>query len=230
MTQSLMVPIFKEEWPEFVSVATRKAFKKRAEIFRQGDDVEAVYFVSWGCVKMVRSEYNGREVIVSLRYPGRLLGVATAIAEMPYEMSAVASSDCALERIPIGAFNELIEKDNRLFRRVAKAACRNSLEITAHLMRINELSVREHLEYLLCEFLLEQYGGNLPPKDAPLRLPISDRDIARMLSTCPQTLCETFRDLFEEGVAQREGRKRLTISAPQRLRRSVDPARPLAFL
>lgn len=229
MSASLTLPIFKEEWPEFAGVAERKAFKKRAEIFRQGDEVEAVYFVSRGCVKMVRGEYHGREVIVSLRKPGRLLGVATAIAETPYEMSAVASSECAVERIPIGAFNELIEKDNNLCHRATKTACRNSLEVAAHLMRINELSVREHLEYLLCEFLSEQYGEKLPSKDVPLRLPVSDREIARMLSTCPQTLCETFRELFEEGVAQRAGRRRLTISAPQRFRRSVEPVRSLAF-
>jgi len=229
MTTSFTLPIFKEEWPEFAGVAARMAFKKRAEIFRQGDEVEAVYYVSRGWVKMVRGDYHGREVIVSLRKPGRMLGLATAIAETPYEMSAVASSDCALERIPIGAFTELIGKDSNLCRRVTKLACRSSLEIAAHLMRINELSVREHLEYLLCEFLSEQYGGNLPPKDAPLRLPVSDKEIARMLSTSPQTLCETFRELFEEGVARREGRSGLKISAPQRLRRSTDPVRSLAF-
>lgn len=96
-------------------------------------------------------------------------------------------------------------------------------------MRINELSVREHLEYWLHEFLSEQYGESLPPKDAPLRLPVSDRELARMLSTSPQTLCEALKELFEEGVAQREGWRRLTIPAPQRFGRSVDPVRSLAF-
>lgn len=210
-------PIFRGQWPEFASVAKRMKFKRRAEIFHQGDDPEAVYFISLGDVKLPRVEVGGREVILSLRRPGDLLGVATAIAGKSYEMSAVTSSECVIERIPIGVFNEMVKNDKHLCWRVAQVACRNSLEIAAHMMRINELTAREHLEYVLGQFLSEQCGDAAPSSGVRLSLPVSDREMAQMISIAPQYLCEILAELMGEGVVRREGRKRLEVVAPRHL-------------
>jgi len=212
-------PIFREQWPEFASVAARMMIKRRAVIFHQGDEVEAVYFISRGDVKLPRVEVGGREVILSLRRPGAMLGVATAIAEKPYEMSAVASSECVIERIPIGAFAEIVKNDKHLCWRVAQVACRNSLEIAAHMTRINELSARERLEYVLGQFLSEQCGDAAPSSGVRLSLPVSDKEMAQMISVAPQYLCEILAELMGEGVVRREGRKRLDVIASQRLQR-----------
>lgn len=222
MTASLTLPIFKEEWPEFARVASRRTFKRRGEIFRQGDEAEAVYFISRGSVKLRRTEFDGREIIVNMRSSGQLLGVATAIAQKPYEASAVALSECVTERIPVGAFIELIKNDAQLCWRVTQMACRNSLAIVGHLTRIADLPARQHLERLLRQFLSEQYGGNIPPNDARLSLPLSDKEIAQTLSVTPQYVSEVFKQLIEEDIARREGRKRLMIIYPQRLWRFVE--------
>ncbi|MCG3159072.1 MAG: Cyclic AMP receptor protein [Acidobacteria bacterium] len=216
-------PIFREQWPEFVPVATRRVFKRRAVIFHQGDEPEAIYFISRGDVKLPRVEVGGREVILGLRRPGNLLGVATAIAEKPYEMSAVASSECVIERIPLGVFTEMSRNDAQLCWRVMQIACRNNLEIAAHLTRINELSAREHLEYVLGQFLSEQHGDAAPSSGVRLSLPVSDREVAQMISIAPQYLCEILAELMGEGVVRREGRKRLEVVAPRHLWRFTEP-------
>lgn len=216
-------PIFREQWPEFASVARRMKFKRRAEIFHQGDDPEAVYFISLGDVKFPRVEVGGREVILSLRRPGDLLGVATAIAGKSYEMSAVTSSECVIERIPLGVFTEMSRNDAQLCWRVMQIACRNNLEIAAHLTRINELSAREHLEYVLGQFLSEQHGDGAPSSGVRLSLPVSDREVAQMISIAPQYFCELLAELMEEGVVRREGRKRLEVVAPRHLWRFTEP-------
>lgn len=159
--------------------AKKQIVRKKKEIFRQGDEPEAVYFITRGIVKLSYGDSEGREVTVNLRHSGELIGVATAIVQTEYDLSAVALTDCSLLRIPVSNFIEATRNDAHLSWRVNQMNCRNLMSLNARLTRIARLSARQHLEHLLWHFLLEQYRGyvvNLPSANILITLPISDRD------------------------------------------------------
>ena len=54
------------------------------ELFHQGADAHDVYFLQRGLFKLIRSEDNGQEVLLDLKFPGSLIGAAAAILSRPH--------------------------------------------------------------------------------------------------------------------------------------------------
>ena len=132
-------------WTEAI-LADAPLYPSGFELFRQDTPAHAVYFSNSGLVKLMRSEDNGRELILSLKFSGSLLGAAAVINHEPYPFSAVAVTQCRLARLCAGDFLELVASDPHL------AACLNeelSAEILAQTARLSQiacLSARQRLE------------------------------------------------------------------------------------
>jgi CRP/FNR family transcriptional regulator len=207
-------------WTDAV-LADAPLYPSGFELFRQDTPAHAVYFSNSGLVKLMRSEDNGRELILSLKFSGSLLGAAAVINREPYPFSAVAVTKCRLARLRAGDFLELVSSDQQL------AACLNeelSAEILAQTARLSQiacLSARQRLENLLWQLACDE---SLKSNRSEIRfqLPLRHWEAAQLLAITPTYLSKLLTELeYEEIITRTKGW--FVIRRPNKLWRGPSP-------
>ena len=188
------------------AAADSHSYPAGVRLFSQGIRAEAVYLLQQGLVKLTRSEANGHEVIVDLKFPGSFVGSAAAIREAHHPFTAMTATRCKLTRWNCGAFLLRFATDDLFSKYVVNAL---SNEIIAHIAHISQLAclpARQRLEqflWQLCERLepgaiLEQSSG-----ESKLQLPLKYSEVADLLSVTPTYLCRLFNSLEADNVIER---------------------------
>ena len=176
------------------------------ELFRQGGNPADVYFVQTGIVKFTRSEANGQEILLDLRFPGSLVGSAAAISERPHPFAAITVTRCTLTRWSARSFVSLLDNDTSLAARVREILSDDVLDHVARISQLACLPARQRLEQLLwqfCERLEPSTSGQSSEGTSKLQLPLKHYEIAHLLSITPTYLCRLLNTLEEENVITR---------------------------
>lgn len=176
------------------------------ELFSQGAYAADVYLVHTGIVKFTRSEANGQEILLDLRFPGSLLGSAAAISEKPHPFTAVTVTQCTLTRWSARSFISRLDTDANLAARVREILSDDILDHVARISQLTCLPARQRLEQLLwqfCERLAPHSSGQTSGTTSKLQLPLKHYEIAHLLSITPTYLCRLLNTLEKENVISR---------------------------
>jgi len=180
------------------------------ELFSQGASAGDVYFVHAGIVKLSRSEANGQEILLDLRFPGSLIGAAAVISRKSHPAAALTVTRCTLTRWSSQQFLSLIATDISLALRVREVL---SDEVLDHIARISQLtcvSARQRLEHFfwqLCErFSAADRAQQSESAATKFQLPLKHHELANLLSITPTYLCRLLNALeIEDLVSRRQG-------------------------
>lgn len=171
------------------------------ELFYQDAMVREVYWLEDGLVKLVRVDGEGRERILGLRSPGRLVGAALVIVGRPSPVSAVTVTRCRLCRMSGHEFAQMISADSNLSWKVHEMQSR---EVYGQFQRLAELSgasSRERLEHFLRSLLPFTAASNARA-EVRVCLPLKRWELAQLIAVTPEHLSRLFRQLSDEGVIQ----------------------------
>lgn len=190
-------------WDAFYSSTPLHVFPATAELFQQGSPSLSVYFLEHGLIKLVRMEENGRQVIVSFRFPGSLVGAASAIIDEPHSMIAIALTRCSILCIPTKSFLYFVQTDAKLSWQLHQVHSREAFDRPFQVAQFVCLSARQRLERLLRQFaaaleIRPDHG------EMRLRLPLKDMEIAEVLGITPEHLCRVLKQMRQEGIIHRE--------------------------
>lgn len=191
-----------EAWKEATQMLDSPVYPTGFELFRQDCPAKAVYFSESGLVKLMRSEENGRELILSLKFSGSLLGVAAAINDKPHPFSAVTVTSCKLARLSAQAFFDLVAADSQLASSLHEMLSAEILDQTARLSQIACLPARCRLEQLLWQLASDRSldGSKL---DLKFQLPLRHWEVAQLLAITPTYLSRLLAELEQEEVISR---------------------------
>jgi CRP/FNR family transcriptional regulator len=98
------------ELPEVLKRGKRKLFSAKEIIYRESDQVDKVFIILNGMVKLLSYLPNGRARIVRLHGHNHWLGVEGLVAQ-PYEHNAVAVDDVEVTYISMSSL-QILERDN----------------------------------------------------------------------------------------------------------------------
>lgn len=179
------------------------------ELFSQGAHPANVYLVQTGIVKFTRSEANGQEILLDLRFPGSLVGSAAAISEKPHPFAAVTVTHCTLSRWSARSFVSLLDTDTSLAARVREILSDDILDHVARISQLTCLPARQRLEHLLWQFCEHMGSENLyrqSDRASRLQLPLKQWEVAQFLAITPAYLCRLLAELeSEEIIVRRNG-------------------------
>jgi CRP/FNR family transcriptional regulator len=192
---------------------------KRA-LFRQGAEVENLYFIETGLVKLVRSEENGSEMIVNVRNPGWLLGSAAAILGQRFPTTAVTLTPCLLRRLPVKDFHQLMKTNHDFSWYVHCVHSRDILEQTIRLSELGNLSARQRLEHLLWE-LISALDLRDPRQSERIQLPLKHSEIAQLIAVTPEHVSRVLKQMEAKKFVQRK-KGWIIVPDPQKLYRPND--------
>lgn len=192
-----------EEKKDFISLATRRSMEKNQFIFREGDPGDAAFYLEEGTVRIFRISSWGKEIILSLRQPGAMFGLAEIMAREKRIFSARAMTPCQLLRIDRREFKILLRRHPPLSERVIETLGGRLRYLGEHIesMMIGDVPARL-LKMLLC--LSCQHIQDLSALDRPIRIPVklTQEQLAAMIGSSQQTVSETLKKLKEEGLLE----------------------------
>ncbi len=207
------VPIFADledkELERIARLGTRQKYKKGNIVVLEKESGAALFVIVSGKVKVVRTDEEGREVILSMFGPGEFFGEMSLLDGLARSASVVAVSKAELFMIHRRDFLETMHQ----FPAIAIALLAElAMRLRKADMQIKSLSLKDAAGRVANVLLIlsDDVGvfrkGKVEIDDLPLQ-----QDLANMAGTSRETVSRMLHQFVREGSIQLKGNK-LTIS------------------
>lgn len=168
--------------------------KPGAYLYFEGDDVEWLYQVTQGVVRLTRLLADGRRQVIAFGYPGDIVG---------FPADGLHHTDCeALTETRLQPFRrkalENGEGDPQLHLSLLNAALAEISAMQDHFMMLGRKSAIEKLASFLC-VLADRVGKDTYGCTA-IHLPMSRSDIADFLGLTTETVSRTFTQMRKSKI------------------------------
>mgnify|MGYP000188656932 CR=1 FL=1 len=202
---------------KFVPVATTKPqmveakLKSGAYLYYEGDEVEWLYQVTSGVVRLTRLLSDGRRQVIAFGFPGDIVGFPSI---GHHHTDCEALTDVRLQPFRRSAL-ENGEGDPKLHSALLQAALREISAMQDHFMMLGRKSASEKLASFLC-VLSERIGENSEGARS-ITLPMSRSDIADFLGLTTETISRTFTQLRKSKIIAIDNVHTIVIERPTAL-------------
>lgn len=185
--------------------------KPGAYLFFEGDEVEWLYQVTSGVLRLTRLLADGRRQVIAFGYPGDIIGFP---ADDLHHTDCEALTDVRLQPFR-RAHLESGEGDPKLHCALLQAALREISSMQDHFMMLGRKSATEKLASFLC-VLAERVGEDLGAY-RQINLPMSRSDIADFLGLTTETVSRTFTQLRKSQIIAIDNIHTIIIQRPTAL-------------
>jgi CRP-like cAMP-binding protein/CheY-like chemotaxis protein len=189
-----------------------KIFKKKAEVFSEGDTPLNLFFIKSGNIKVFKSHPDGKELITNLYHENDFFGFESILQNENYKESAIAMQDTELVMIPRFDFMQMIQSHPDVSASFISLLCKKVAERERQLINLAYNSVRQRT----AEALLKVTSL----KDSKSAIAISRDDLAKMVGTASESVIRVLSDFKDEGIIEIEGGK-IKILHPEKLEKVV---------
>lgn len=189
-----------------------KMFRKKTEVFSEGDTPLHAYLILSGAIKVYKSHPDGKELITNIHRQNEYFGFEALLDGSAYEESAVAMEDSELVMIPKKDFIALLQSHPDVSSGFISLLCRKVTDKEKQLLHLAYNSVRQRT----AEALLKISGGTA--QNEPIQ--ISRDDLAKIVGTASESVIRSLSDFKDEGLIEIQGGK-IRIIEPARLEKVV---------
>jgi CheY-like chemotaxis protein/CRP-like cAMP-binding protein len=176
-----------------------KIYKKKSEIFSEGDTPAFVYFIKSGNIKTFKSHPDGKELITNLYKENDFFGYEPLLENCPFGDTAIALEDSELVMIPRSDFITLLNSQPVVTASFISLLCKKVSEKESQLLHLAYNSVRQRT----AEALLKMW--QLKKGSEPLSI-LRD-DLAKIVGTASESVIRVLSDFRDEGLIEMEGTK-----------------------
>lgn len=189
-----------------------KTFKKKAEIFSEGDTPLNIFFLKSGSVKVFKSNPDGKELIINIYNQNDFFGYEPILEGTVYQESAVALQDSEIITIPKYDFTILLQSHPDVSIGFVAMLSKKVAEREKQLLNLAYSSVRQRT----AEALLKAQQL----KDNKENITISRDDLAKMVGTATESVIRVLSDFKDENLISIEGGK-IKVIQPAKLEKVV---------
>lgn len=201
----------------FLSHSRRHALPKFAAVFDQGEPSRSCYYLEKGLVRIYGVSPQGKEPIFFLRRSGEMFGLAEVLEAPLRRAGAQTLMASVLHELDRRDLETFLDNNPRAARRVISILGRRLRYLSDQVGGLIASDVGTRLAKLLlclCANNLTSPSAGATPLVVPLRL--TQENMAAMVGSCQQTVCQFLKKFQEEGVIGVE-KKQITILEPSRL-------------
>ncbi len=198
--------------------------KQGAQLFRQGDKLEALFVLRSGSIKTYLDSEDGCEQSIAFLFPGDMVGF-DAIAGNRHPTSAVALETTAYCAIPYERVMSLAAKTPHLLQEVMRAAATHVMAAHSHVLLLGQKSAPARLAAFLLD--LSARFAVRGCSRTEFNLSMSRQEIANYLAVAVETISRLFTDLQHREVIAVDRRfvKILSLPALEAVARDAAPQR-----
>ncbi len=187
------------------------SFTQGALLFREGEAAADPMLLLGGMVKLCRHSAQGKECVLHLVRPGRMLDAGVLFYEKALPVSAVAVQDGSVLRLERKAVLESLQRDHALGLALLEAM---SLRQRLFINKIAGSQGRISVSGRVAAWLLHRAKME---KSATLRLCVTQEMLARQMGISRESLSRELSALASAGLIDRE-RRNITLLDPDALR------------
>ena len=197
------VPLF-ASFPEdqlrmLTTMVTRRSASRSTTIMAGGDATDSLYIVLSGRLKVMMSDSDGKEVILSILGPGEFFGEMGLIDEEPRSASVVTIEPCELLQLVKRDFNKCLAENFEMAMAVMRGLVRRLREADRKIGSLALLDVYGRVARLLLDMSETVEGEKIVTK----RLP--KQDIAKMIGASREMVSRVMKDLQLGGYIETRG-------------------------
>ncbi|MBO9199390.1 MULTISPECIES: Crp/Fnr family transcriptional regulator [Niastella] len=206
------------EWKELIAIKKKTLqLKKGTLIFKEGNPVEGIFFITSGTIKVHKQWGEQRELIVRFAKAGDVLGHRGFGATHVFPVSATCLEDSKVCYIP-NSFLEATLKTNPAFTYRLLQVYATELQNAEKRMRdLALMEVKSRVAQALLE-IATLFGTDT---EQYISIPISRQDIASYAGTTYETVFKLFTNLVAEDIITSTG-KRIKINNSIALQKLVN--------
>lgn len=197
------VPLFStcpdEQLRMLVNVVTRKSAPRGSMILVAGDATDSLYIVLAGRLKVMMSDSEGKEVILSILGPGEFFGEMGLIDDSPRSASVVALEACELLAVSKRDFARLLAQSVEMTVAVMRGLVRRLREADRKIGSLALLDVYGRVARLLLDMSEDVNGEKVVTKKLP------KQDIAKMIGASREMVSRVMKDLQLGGYIEVRG-------------------------
>ena len=210
------VPLFasfpQDQLRVLATTVMRKSAPRSNTIMAGGDPTDSLYIVLSGRLKVMMSDSDGKEVILSILGPGEFFGEMGLIDDEPRSASVVTIEPCELLQLAKRDFNKCLAENFEMAMAVMRGLVRRLREADRKIGSLALLDVYGRVARLLLDMAETVDGEKLVTK----RLP--KQDIAKMIGASREMVSRVMKDLQMGGYIEMRGSNivlRDTIMLPE---------------
>jgi len=180
-------------------VTERVRLKKGDALYRQGDNLTAVYGIKFGTLKTEYALSDGREQITGFHLPGEMLGL-DGIGNNQYQSNAIALEDSEACVVRFNEFESLARQIPSLQHQFHRILSKELTQDQRHLLSLGSLRAEERLASFLLNLSDRLAARGYSPSEYHLRM--SREEIGSYLGIQLETVSRLFSRFTESGLIQ----------------------------
>ena len=187
-----------DELKELEPYLVSTLYKKKEDIFSEGDQPEWFYIVSKGKIKITKISHDGKEIILEIISPTDIFGGVAVIRGFPYPANAVAMEDSEVLKITRKNLMRLVDRFPNLMYCIALQLGDRMKSSYDSLKNIALERVEARIAALLLK--LANKVGVETREGLMIDMRLTKQDVADMVGTTVETSIRTFSKFKKDGL------------------------------
>src|SRR5213592_913932 len=194
------VPLF-ASFPEdqlrmLTTMVTRKSVSRSTTVMAGGDATDSLYIVLSGRLKVMMSDSEGKEVILSILGPGEFFGEMGLIDDEPRSASVVTIEACELLSITKRDFKRCLAENFEMAMAVMRGLVKRLREADRKIGSLALMDVYGRVARLLLEMAETVDGQKIVTRK------LAKQDIAKMIGASREMVSRVMKDLQSGGYIE----------------------------
>ena len=177
-------------------VASLRHVARGTVVLREGENTNAIYFILNGALKVLVSDVDGREVILTLLGRGELFGEMGAIDNHPRSATVVATQSSDLMVITKQDFQQILFDNFEVSLAIMRGLANRLRMADRKIESLALLDVYGRVARLLLD-QAEDIGGR-----RIITRPMTKQDIAKMIGASREMVSRVMKDLQVQGLIE----------------------------
>ena len=196
------IPLFSgvcdPELEQIAGVAAHRKVSRGTVIVRSGDPTDSLYILINGSARVMNSDEEGREVILSILGPGDFFGEMGLIDGSPRSANVVAAEACELLFLSKDALQRCLQDNFQVVQKLMKTLVMRLREADRKIESLALLDVYGRVARLLLDMSEVVEGRRVVKKK------MSKQDMAKMIGASREMVSKVMRDLEVSGYIRYE--------------------------
>lgn len=179
------------------------AYPEGAVLFIERQAARGVYILCEGQVKLSISSSEGKKMILRIARAGEVLGLVSALAGTPHEVTAETLRPAQVAFIPRDAFLRFIAKHPEAYPIIAEQL---GAQYSVACEQVRNLGLSASAPEKLAKFLLDfAVSGQQTKEGTRVKLPLTHEEIAEFIGTTRETVTRTLSEFKSHHLAELRG-------------------------
>jgi CRP/FNR family cyclic AMP-dependent transcriptional regulator len=177
-------------------VVSRKSYARGSQILGAGDPTDSLYILISGRIKVLMSDLDGKEVILSILGPNEFFGEMGLIDNSPRSANVVALESCELICISKADFKRCLAENFEMAMTVMRGLVKRLREADKQIGSLALMDVFGRVARLLLESAEDIDGEKVVTRK------LSKQDIARMIGASREMVSRVMKHLQAAGFIE----------------------------